>query len=49
MRGVYQHCAKKHLHRHAAEFDFRYSYFPRSAGMTACAPNGRFRGRLASV
>jgi transposase-like protein len=25
MRGVYQHCAKKHLHRYAAEFDFRYS------------------------
>jgi transposase-like protein len=26
MRGVYQHCAKKHLHRYAAEFDFRYNY-----------------------
>jgi transposase-like protein len=26
MRGVYQHCAKKHLHRYLAEFDFRYSY-----------------------
>jgi transposase-like protein len=25
MRGVYQHCARKHLHRYAAEFDFRYS------------------------
>ena len=25
MRGVYQHCAKKHLHRYMAEFDFRYS------------------------
>lgn len=25
IRGVYQHCAKKHLHRYAAEFDFRYS------------------------
>ena len=25
MRGVYQHCAKKHLHRYLAEFDFRYS------------------------
>jgi len=25
MRGVYQHCAKKHLHRYVAEFDFRYS------------------------
>jgi hypothetical protein len=26
MRGVYQHCAKKHLHRYMAEFDFRYSH-----------------------
>ena len=25
MRGVYQHCGRKHLHRYAAEFDFRYS------------------------
>lgn len=24
MRGVYQHCEKKHLHRYMAEFDFRY-------------------------
>lgn len=26
MKGTYQHCAKKHLHRYLAEFDFRYSY-----------------------
>jgi transposase-like protein len=26
MRGVYQHCQKKHLHRYAGEFSFRYSY-----------------------
>ena len=26
MRGVYQHCAEKHLHRYLAEFDFRYSH-----------------------
>jgi len=25
MRGVYQHCSKKHLHRYLAEFDFRYN------------------------
>jgi transposase-like protein len=25
MRGVYQHCKKRHLHRYLAEFDFRYS------------------------
>jgi transposase-like protein len=24
MRGVYQHCGKRHLHRYLAEFDFRY-------------------------
>ena len=26
MKGIYQHCAPKHLHRYLAEFDFRYSY-----------------------
>jgi transposase-like protein len=25
MKGVYQHCAEKHLHRYLAEFDFRYN------------------------
>jgi transposase-like protein len=25
MRGIYQHCGRKHLHRYMAEFDFRYS------------------------
>jgi hypothetical protein len=25
MRGIYQHCREKHLHRYLAEFDFRYS------------------------
>lgn len=25
MKGTYQHCAKKHLHRYLAEFDFRYN------------------------
>lgn len=25
MRGIYQHCAEKHLHRYLAEFDFRYN------------------------
>jgi len=24
-KGVYQHCAEKHLHRYLSEFDFRYS------------------------
>jgi transposase-like protein len=26
MRGVYQHCAEKHLHRYLAEYEFRYSH-----------------------
>jgi transposase-like protein len=26
MKGVYQHCKEKHLHRYLAEFDHRYSY-----------------------
>lgn len=26
MRGVYQHCDEKHLHRYLAEFDYRYNH-----------------------
>jgi transposase-like protein len=26
MKGVYQHCSEKHLHRYLTEFDFRYSH-----------------------
>ena len=25
MKGVYQHCSEKHLHRYLAEFQFRYN------------------------
>lgn len=25
MKGIYQHCGEKHLHRYLAEYDFRYS------------------------
>ena len=25
MKGTYQHCAEKHMHRYLAEFDFRYN------------------------
>jgi hypothetical protein len=25
MKGVYQHCSEKHLHRYLAELDFRHS------------------------
>lgn len=26
MKGVYQHCKEKHLHRYLAEYDFRYNH-----------------------
>lgn len=26
MKGVYQHCSEKHLHRYLAEFDFRHNH-----------------------
>ena len=25
MKGIYQHCSEKHLHRYVAEFDFRHN------------------------
>jgi ISXO2 transposase-like protein len=25
MKGIYQHCSEKHLHRYVAEFEFRYN------------------------
>ena len=39
MKGVYQHCAKKHLHRYAAEFEFRYNN--RSANGVEDAERGK--------
>lgn len=26
MKGIYQHCSERHLHRYVAEFDFRYNH-----------------------
>jgi transposase-like protein len=26
MKGIYQHCAEKHLHRYLAEYEFRYNH-----------------------
>lgn len=26
MKGVYQHCSRKHLHCYLAEYDYRYNY-----------------------
>ena len=42
MRGVYQHCGEKHLHRYLAEFDFRYN------NRTALGVNDLMRAELAA-
>jgi transposase-like protein len=36
MKGIYQHCAEKHLHRYLTEFDFRYNHRIR-LGIDDCA------------
>ena len=50
MKGVYQHCSEKHLHRYLAEFDFRYSNRERlgidDTGRTARALKGASGKRL---
>lgn len=40
MKGVYQHASKKHLHRYAAEFAFRYS------NRVALGPDDKLRSDL---
>ncbi|GLQ24488.1 DDE transposase [Algimonas ampicilliniresistens] len=50
MKGVYQHCNEKHLHRYLAEFDFRYNNRERlgvnDMGRTANALQGIVGKRL---
>lgn len=41
MKGVYQHCSKRHLHRYAAEFEFRYN------NRAANGPDDRVRADIA--
>ena len=41
MRGVYQHCSEKHLHRYLAEYDFRYNH------RTALGTNDEGRAAMA--
>lgn len=45
MKGIYQHCSKKHLHRYMAEFDFRYTN--RSA--TGCEDQERMARAVAGI
>ena len=37
MKGVYQHCSEKHLHRYLAEFDFCYNVLIVCSGLLATA------------
>jgi hypothetical protein len=50
MRGIYQHCAEKHLHRYLAEYDFRYNHRVRLGfddhARTAAAVKGAAGKRL---
>jgi hypothetical protein len=43
MKGVYQHCGEKHLHRYLSEFDFRYS------NRAALGVNALMRAEIAAV
>jgi transposase-like protein len=45
MKGVYQHCAEKHLHRYLAEYEFRYSH--REA--TGCNDSDRSTNALRGI
>jgi hypothetical protein len=45
MKGVYQHCAEKHLHRYLAEFEFRYN----NRESLGCNDGERSRAALKSI
>ena len=44
MKGIYQHCAKKHLHRYVAEFEFRYTHRERTGFNDAARSNAALAG-----
>lgn len=43
-KGVYQHCAEKHLHRYLAEYDFRYNARARLGVDDRCRAQTALRG-----
>jgi hypothetical protein len=49
IKGVYQHCAEKHLHRYLAEFDFRYNTRTSLGYTDFQRPNSRPRASSASA
>ena len=49
MKGVYQHCAEKHLHRYLSEDDFRFNHRVSSASTMENMRTSPSRVRLASV
>ncbi len=44
MKGVYQHCAEKHLHRYLAEFDFRYNLRAKLGFCDSARAEGALKG-----
>ncbi|WP_156680862.1 IS1595 family transposase [Sphingomonas profundi] len=44
MKGTYQHCAKKHLHRYVAEFEFRYTHRERTGFNDAARSEQALKG-----
>ena len=46
MKGIYQHCGKKHLHRYVAEFEFRYTHRERTGFNDAARSAEALRGMV---
>ena len=44
MKGIYQHCGEKHLHRYLAEYDFRYNHRVKLGYSDAARARAALRG-----